>query len=432
MSNLEALRTKRADIVSEMKAIVSQDSMTDEDVERYDKLEAEAASLDKQIERAENVGAREAKLEELEPSIGASHLGAPPISGGGHVRPAAPEAAREFSNFGEFIAAVWQRDKRHDPRLDQHWQDIHADQEMGTGSSGGFRIPTQFEDAFLRVDPAENVISGRCQVLPPGSPPDTEHVLTALDQTGSDPQHQYGGVDVEWIGEGQTKPKTEAAHRLVTMRPHEVAGHMLFTDKEARNAPQNAGLYQGLLSEALNGAVEDALYRGDGVAKPLGILNAPAARKVNRDDANAFGFGDVKAMLERCLYRGGQKYWLINQALMSDVVGMTNENNNLIYIGDSAVEGAPGTLMGYPVFWYEYAASKGSLGDVALVSTDPYYLLKQGSGPFLDVGYIDDDFVKNRRRLKIFRLVDGQPWLTEPFKLRNGHEVSPFVLLDEP
>jgi hypothetical protein len=41
-------------------------------------------------------------------------------------------------------------------------------------------------------------------------------------------------------------------------------------------------------------------------------------------------------------------------------------------------------------------------------------------------------FTENKTVFKIFWNVDGQPWLTAPFRQEGGYEVSPFVLLGLP
>ena len=73
----------------------------------------------------------------------------------------------------------------------------------------------------------------------------------------------------------------------------------------------------------------------------------------------------------------------------------------------------------------------GSIGDIMLASPS-YYLLKEGAGPLLSVGTNNDDFTAGKQRLRICSGIDGGSWLKQPFKLRNGYEVSPFVALDVP
>ena len=109
---------------------------------------------------------------------------------------------------------------------------------------------------------------------------------------------------------------------------------------------------------------------------------------------------------------------------------LQDPNGNYVW-QPNAVEGSPGSLFGYPVFWHQRSKALGTKGDVMLVNSNPYYMVKPGSGPFVSMGYAGDDFVNNKSRIKVFTNVDAKPWLTEPFKQENGHEVSPFVALGD-
>jgi hypothetical protein len=59
-----------------------------------------------------------------------------------------------------------------------------------------------------------------------------------------------------------------------------------------------------------------------------------------------------------------------------------------------------------------------------------YYLIKDGSGPFVDSSP-HVHFTSNRTVIKIFWNVDGKPWLSEPLHLEGSktNTISPFVVL---
>jgi HK97 family phage major capsid protein len=60
-----------------------------------------------------------------------------------------------------------------------------------------------------------------------------------------------------------------------------------------------------------------------------------------------------------------------------------------------------------------------------------YYLIKDGSGPFVAASE-HVHFTKNKTVIKMFWNVDGAPWMQAPIKEENGWQVSPFVALDVP
>lgn len=419
---LNALRDKRNKKVAEAQGILDACDAegrepTAEETQQFDAIMSEVDSLNETIKRAERLESVQADLDKKPEAKGGTVVGEP--------------AKKEFESLGEFMHAVVKNPS--DPRLNyvEFDHSMRADQTMQTGSEGGFAVPPQFAGGLLQVDPQEAIIEGRSNVIPAGSPPDAAITFPALDQTGAVPDNVYGGVTVDWVGEGETKPATQASLRQVTLEPKEVAGHIPVTDKLLRNWLAAATVLERLLRGALISAREHAYLTGNGVAKPLGIINAGATYVVNRAVANQIAYADVVNMVARLLMRGGSPYWLASQSVYPQLTQMEDTQGHLIW-QSNAVAGSPGSLMGYPVFWHERSPLLGTKGDLTAVNTNPYYMIKQGSGPFVGSGYINDDFVKNKQRIKIFQLVDGQPWLTAPFKQEKGYEVSPFVTLDVP
>ena len=429
---LQELREKRAQLVSDMEATIkaAEDDgrmdLDDEEAELYSSYEQELQSVDRAIERKNTVEGHKAKLNEPETSILHSQGADRSVPG--------PESKQEFETFGEFVGALTRHytGKGDDPRL--QWQEPTPSaqgQEMDDGSSGGFLVPNQFRDQLLKVDPQEAVIEGRSNVMMAGSPPDAAITMPALDQTGSSPDNVYGGVSVDWIAEGAEKPETEASFREISLEPHEIAAHVAMTDKLMRNAPAASQQIEQLMRGALMSARERAYLQGDGVGKPLGMINAGATYKVNRSTANQVSYEDLSTMCGRLHMSGGQPYWLISQSAYSEIKEIQDPNGSYVW-QPNAREGAPSVLFGYPVFWYQRSPQLGNLGDVVLCNTDPFYLIKPGSGPIVSMGYINKDFVENKTRVKVCYNVDGKPWLTEPFTQESGYQVSPFVALDTP
>ena len=433
---IQALREKRAQVVADMEAILDTADteardLTAEEQEIYDAYADDLNQVKAKIERRESLDAEKDALVAIDtPAVSRSQ--------GAGSRVVAPEAKREFSSLGEFMGAVVKhaRGKGTDPRLDYHddaaIQAAGPDgQNMGDGAAGGFMVPTQWRDTLMRVEPQEAIIRGRSNVIPAGTPPDAEITMPALDQTGDAPNNVFGGVEMNWIGEAQTKPKTEAKFREISLRPHELAGHIPITDKLMRNAPAMSGMVEQMMRQALISAQEFAFMSGDGVSKPTGILNSNATISVNRDTANTVVYDDVVNLLEKMLMEGGTPYWLASQSIYGELARLQSPEGHLIW-QQNAVDGSPGSLMGYPVFWHQRSPLKGTRGDLTIVNSNPYYLVKDGSGPFVDAGFIGDDFVNNQTRIKVFTNVDAKCWLTEPFKQEGDFEVSPFVTLDVP
>lgn len=428
---LAALGSQRVTLVGEMQAILDaaekeDRDLTEEEAKAYDEKKEVLAGLDKRIARLQEVGAARAAGEQVIP---AASRGAGPIT-----PPPGPGAKREFENFGEFMAAV--RFNPNDQRLNfvegvgaaEGGPELRGEMRMDNDTQGGFMVPEQFRSTIMRVEPQDALVRPRAQVIPAGSPPDAAITIPALDQTGTD-ANIYGGVEVAWIGEGEEKPETDAALRSIKLEPHEVAGFVTVTDKLLRNWSAASTFIESLLRGAVTSAEEYAYLRGDGVHKPLGILNAGATKFINRATANQVKYLDLVNMVARILMRGGAPVWSMPQSVLPQIAMLKDDANTLIWQAN-ARDGFAGTLLGYPVRWDNRAPALGSKGDVLLADWS-HYLIKDGSGPFVAASE-HVKFTSNKTVIKIFWNVDGAPWLTAPIAEENGYEVSPFVGLDVP
>lgn len=421
--SVKQLREERAAAIAEMKAIheaaENEDrELTAEEQSEYDAFKAEADLLTNRIERQAEVDATLASLEKADP----------PKSRGAIERPQGPEAVREFESLGEFVAAT--RFRPNDQRLASLYHepspDPRGEQRMDDGASGGFLVPEQFRSTILQVEPTEAIFRPRANVIPAGSPPDSAISIPALDQTNGDaPESMYGGFSVSWIGEGGTKPESDVKFREIKLEPHEVAAHTVITDKLLRNWPAASAYLERNMRMAVIGAEERAFFKGDGVAKPKGIVDDNGAYVYNRETANTVTYDDITGMMARCL--GMSKVWIATQALLPILMRMEDTEGHLIWTGD-ARSGAPTTLAGVPIMFTDRGKALGTKGDLVLADLS-YYLIKDGSGPFVAASE-HVHFTTNKTAVKIFWNVDGQGWLTAPLEGEDGYTRSPFVVLD--
>lgn len=438
--SLQALREQRAALVAEMRTMLEKAEgenrdLTEDETKAYDEKKAQLAALDNRIDRLDQLAGDQARLQEVRPAAArrqAIH------------HPPGPEAAREFSSFGEFMFAV--RFRPNDQRLANLYdenvgsgEDMSAANEMrmDQGPTGGFAIPPQWRgDMFRSIEPQDAIVRPRATVIEAGDPPDAPITFPALDQSGTAPQNSFGGVQLAWTAEGGQKQQTDAAVTDITLEPHEIAGHIVITDKLLRNWGAADSLLRKLLRGAAAAAEDYAFLRADGVGKPLGVINASATYKVNRAVASHVGYLDLVNMAARLLMRGGNPIWSAPQQSLPEFATLKDANNNYIWRANdngnttNAANGFAGTLLGYPLRWNNRAPALGSLGDIVLADW-AYYLIKDGSGPFVAASE-HVYFTQNKTVIKIFWNVDGSPWLSAPFQEENGYQVSPFVALDIP
>ncbi len=331
----------------------------------------------------------------------------------------------EWRNFGEFLQAV--RFNQHDRRL-QFKEFEHPetrDLQMVPGAQGGFLVPEQFSTQLLQIGPQDAIVRPRATVIPAGSPPDAPITFPVLDHSGA--RGVYSGVTVVWIGEGEQKPPTEPAFREITITPREVAAHTVVTDKLLRNTEAASVVVRTLLRRAILAAEDVAFLSGLGVNQPVGIIGHGSAINVVRAGANQISYADVVGMYARAKF-GGPLCWIASPTTLPQLMRMTDGAQGLIW-QPNARDGAPGTLLGLPVFLNERSPVLGQVGDLILADLQ-YYLIKDGSGIYISASE-HVQFINNKTVIKAFWNVDGQPWLTSPLLLEDGvSTVSPFVILN--
>jgi len=439
---LEQLREQLRQKVEELNGLQEKaqgdEGLTEEEEKRFDAVLGETEELRSKIETEEQRQQRMQNIQQYANSpqsnfdprsanVPQNNQGNQPNQSNRYSPNAVPQGAQdpnEFRNLGEFLYCV--RFKQSDPRLQDSYQEFNnRDLEMGEGASGGFLVPQQFSTEIRQVEPGEAIVRPRATVIPAGNPPDASYTFPALDQSQSKGMHS--GVEMTWIGEGEEKPETEPSFREVALTPKEVAGHTVITDKLLRNWPAANQFITTIFNRAMNAEEDYQFLRGDGVAKPLGFIESGAAYVQSRDTGNQIQYEDIVQMYSR-VKTGGSLVWIGSQELMPQLMKLKDDADQFIW-QPNAREGAPGQLLGIPFLVSERTPGLGDKGDLSLVDLN-YFLIKDGSGPFVAASE-HVYFKRNKTVIKIFWNVDGQPWLTEPLKLENDYQVSPFVILAE-
>ena len=390
-------------------------NLTDKEEKQYEKIMEEARGIKDKIER-------EMELLDLDEGEGVRNV-IKNLPDNKDVRDnSTNKGDSPFRGLGEVVKLACA-----DPRELSKKELNKRDMEMQTGESGGFLVPDEFMEDIMQVEPQDSIFRPRSTVIPAGDSPDAGVSMPTLDQTAN--SNMYGGVEVDWIGEGDEKSETDAELKEVKLDPNEVAAYIPVTDKLLRNAGAIENLAQNLLRGAILAAEDTAFYKGNGVGKPHGILEHNATIAENRDTANEINYEDIVEMYSSVKF-GGSLVWVTTQTALPQLMQMEDTQGNLIW-QPNAREGAPGNLLGIPVLLNERSETLGNKGDLTLM--DPaYYLIKDGFG--IELAASEHVYFKsNKTVIKATWNVDGQPWLSDPIQLEDGEtEVSPFVVLDEP
>jgi len=433
MFDIFEAKRKKADILKRQRELLEtldkeSRKATEEENTEYRKLDAEVEQLERDILDAEEDQERRRKLAEKE--LAAQK--APAVRKATPAGQADVDPDKEFRNIGEMFWAIAAEkvDHRRDARLDVLRE--QRAQSMGTGSEGGFALPTQFRDTILQVSPQEAIVRPRATVIPAGNPPDAKLEMPALDQTAA--SNVYGGVTITHTGEAITMTETSAALRQVTLEPKEMSAYIVTTNKLLNNWEAASSFITTQLRTAMIGAEDYDFLRGDGINKSLGVSNAPATITVGRSAANTIAWADIIGLYARAK-QGGNLAWIASPTTIPQLVTIVDAGSHSLWVGgvganmQGAAGSLPPTLMGIPVLFGERNPALGTSGDILLADLS-YYLIKDGSGPFAALS-TELLFLSNRTVFRLVWNVDARPWLTEAIALEGSSTstVSPFVKL---
>jgi HK97 family phage major capsid protein len=426
---LKELREKMAADIAAMALITdtakkeARDTFTDDETIQLDALEASIDATKVEIKDVEEKLAAAATRFDRVDALrqDAASVSRPAAARGNMVNAGgAGTPDRDFATFTDFITAV--RRNPSDQRLASLWSDgtdARGEQRMDTGTSGGFTIPTQFIPTVMEAPDQANVLTSRATVIPAGDSPDAEVSMPALNQSDT---NMRGGVVTAWTGEGATMTETAMAMKEIKLQAQELTAYVTLTDKLLRNWSAAATYIEGKLGSAVAKAKEQAFIRGNGVAKPLGILSAAAFLTVTRATGGTVKYADIAEMEGK--FRGDSAFYMYSQSVLPKLMRLVDDDGRLIWQASAAV-GSPATILGRPAYVSDFCSAAGTVGDLILVDASAY-LIKEGAAP--RVAFSEHvNFLSNKTAVKIVSSVDGQPWLSAALKGDDAASYSPFV-----
>jgi HK97 family phage major capsid protein len=421
MRKKDELLAKRQGILD--KAVEEERGYTDEEREEVQKLQGQVADFDEQIKEAQ-------EIERQRAGIPAGQGNIADLLRGQSGDPAPTEC--RFKNLGHFVRDIWQARRGNMSELLRNYAEgmetsLRA-MNISDGTSLGFMIPDTFEAGTLQLVGAGGWIRQRARVIPAGEYPDARFRKRVLKQGAGG---VYNGILVNYIGEGVAPTdESKLEYFLFTLDPSDKKIGLFYITSE--ETLQNPTAVTADMEQSLRGSVaeleDDLFINGDGVGKPKGILNSDGIRLINRNTSSDFKFADVLQMSKFMYPRAVNRNWELSLDLYDKVGGMTDGASRYIMIAGDATKGIPDLLHGRPIHWSEVLPAIGNRGDAMLVDWS-FYFIKDGSGPFFATDPYTR-FLEGEIRVKMTIKMDGDTWVKEPLKLKNGMEVSPFVILE--
>jgi HK97 family phage major capsid protein len=322
----------------------------------------------------------------------------------------------------------------------------------GSGQTGGYVIPPQFQNELMTIAAEDGFIEQRAKVIPMNTRSVQWPMLdiTTKQATGTTPY--FGGILAQWQPEAvsinETEPQFKQSEWVAwDLVLYTVSSNQLLAD----NGIGLDALLTQLFGQAITWYKEFAYLQGTGTGStmPLGVLNAPATLLQKRAVANRFLMSDAAAMMSHLQIRSwDDACWIMHQSVLPQLIMMQDAaaanqtqlanvpaGNRLSWLtpygdgekGPAAMKLPNAFLNGLPIFFTEKTVQLGTTGDVLLVDWSRYII-----GMRLDL-QIDVSphflFRNNQLAWRVIARCDGKPWLNNFITDQTGFQVSPFISL---
>jgi HK97 family phage major capsid protein len=339
-------------------------------------------------------------------------------------------------SFGDWALAVARNDRSY---LEKHygskfneWQTKAALGES-SGVTGGYTVPPEFYQQLQTIMAEQTFIRPRAFVVPMSSATLQMPYLdvTTVQSAGVSPF--FGGVQMYWTAEAQTRTETEPQFKQMELRAWELSGYSVSSNVLLQDSIIGLEKFlMTLFAKAIAWYEEYAFLQGNGAGKPQGMLAASATIAVTRAGPSLIQFADVATMWSKLLpVSWNSAVWAFSPSTIPQLLQLKDGNNRAIFISiDQGITKSPTwALLGRPAIPTEKLPALGTKGDLMLVDPQFYVI---GDRMQIEIAASEHvNFLKNQMTWRVVERVDGQPWMDKPVTLQDGStQVSPFVALN--
>lgn len=301
----------------------------------------------------------------------------------------------------------------------------------GVNEDGGFAVPPDFRQNIMKQIQSEESLLSLCDQQTTSS----NSLSLPLDTTT--PWQTSGGVIPQWVGEGATIGQSKPKLGALETKLNKLAALVPITEELLQDVSALTSWLSTKVPEKFVSFINEAIINGDGIAKPLGMLNS--ACKVTAAAVSGQGANTVKAQNVMDMWARSygplrrRAVWLINQDVEPQLQGMVMPGGSPAfpaYLPPGGLSNAPySTLFGRPVMPLESCAALGTEGDIILCIPDQYLVALKG-GMRTDVSmhlYFDTDHTA----FKFVMRIGGQSyWPTAVARKNGSNTLSPIVTLN--
>ena len=330
----------------------------------------------------------------------------------------------EFKSINDFVRSGFDGHQGSEfrDRCKSHFKAVQGMSE-GIGSDGGFTVMPEFNSKIFEHVYSNNLFSRTDNYTVAGN----NMTFLANAETSRTNGNRAGGIRGYWAAEGQTLTASKPTVREIQMKLQKLAVVVYLTDELIADSGQALEQYiVRKASDEFNFMIGDAIFNGDGVAKPLGINNAPATLSISKltgQGAATILPDNLVAMYARFFQPNlGGASWYHNQdcgpqlQLMSVAVGTAGQ---LAFMPPGGLSQSPyGSINGRPMEPIEFASTVGTVGDITLA--DLGQILSISKGGIAQAVSMHVEFLTDQLAMRFTMRMNATPWENSPITPYKG------------
>lgn len=257
-----------------------------------------------------------------------------------------------------------------------------------------------------------------------------------IDETSRVNGSRWGSVLGYWLDEADSLTASKIKFEKMETELEKLGALGYATNELLTDFGAMAGLFTQAFAEELTFLTEDAVFEGDGIGKPLGIISSSpgckiAVSKLTNQSAATIVSSNLSQMWQRMPTRSkGQAVWLINTECQPQLDELS------LPVGTGALEprfvqwGPDGIMRikGRPVIEIEYANALGTEGDIVLADFSQYRFISKGGVQQAQSMHVQ--FLTDQTAFRAIYRVGGQPkWKAPMTPFKGTKTLSPFITL---
>lgn len=345
-----------------------------------------------------------------------------------------------WDSSAEFASAVIKAGLSKDRNVDERLLKAPQGQHTQDDAEGGYLVPPTIERQIWQtaMDDYEVDFFGMAGMKRQTSGNTLQY--NAQEETSrKDGYRHYGGL-AYWTDEAEEFTASKIKWEKRRLELHKLTALYYATDEELADADiALAGVFDDIARKTIRWKVSQAMWQGNGVAKPLGVMNAGALITIAAEGGQTSGIrhANVRKMFHRMLPSSrGRAVWYVHPNVLPELETITFDDDttvgyNPVYLPPGGISSRPyGVLYGRPVVPLEFCQDFETLGDIVFADMSEFVTLTKRNNNIRRASSIHVRFLYEETAFRFSYRVDAQPTYKSAVTDLNGTTTrSPYVTL---